>query len=285
LPTKYKIYSGAGNDFVMINNWERIIPVEKQKSFTADICLNHFPKIDGVIFLDRPQIEGSGASVRMNYYNRDGSFGAMCGNGARCTAQFAIDAGIIKTTDFLLEAVENVYKAEITGSENVRITFPDNTRYKTSIAVDTDEIGTEIKKVHWIYVGSDHIVVFIEDFNKPKVKSVDDLDIQKLGSFLRYYKDFLPAGANVNFVEPVEGDTIRIRTYERGVERETLACGTGIVSSALISSLMIALESPVRVKVQSGEELIVRFIKDGDKFKNVSLEGSARMLEEGKIKN
>ncbi len=89
----YKIYSGAGNDFVMINNWDNVIPFDNQSEFTKTICDKQFPDIDGVIFVDKPK--GTESSIRMNYFNRDGSYGAMCGNGARCIAQFSIDEGIV----------------------------------------------------------------------------------------------------------------------------------------------------------------------------------------------
>lgn len=282
---KYSIYSGAGNDFVMINNLYGEIPAGKQAAFTSDICDKQFTKIDGVIFLDNPVIAGSGAKIRMSYYNRDGSFGAMCGNGARCTVQFAKDLGVISENMLRFEAVDKVYKAEITGPEKVRVTFPGTFTCETALAVDTDDIDAEIDMVQWINVGSEHIVVYIDDIHEPEISSVDEVDIQGWGSYLRYYKDFLPRGANVNFVQSYDDkdDYLRIRTYERGVERETLACGTGIVSSALVSSIMKAMLSPVTVKVESGEELIVTFERAGDEFKNVTLEGSAKKIEEGEI--
>lgn len=118
---KYEIYSGAGNDFVMINNFNEIVPFEKQAVKTVELCTNRFKDIDGVIFLDKPRI---GSDVRMNYYNRDGSFGAMCGNGARCTAMFAHKHNIIEQNKFTLEAVDDIYTVEICDEKNVKITFP-----------------------------------------------------------------------------------------------------------------------------------------------------------------
>jgi diaminopimelate epimerase len=219
----------------------------------------------------------------MNYYNRDGSFGAMCGNGARCTAQFAIDEGILNDMRFSLEAVDKIYGAEITGVRRVRITFPDIVKYETGLVIDTEDAEFDISMANWIYVGSEHIVVFVDDFSDPEIQTVDGVDVQSYGSFLRYYKDFAPRGANVNFVELIDGNKIRIRTYERGVERETLACGTGIVSSAIISGIMREVKSPVTLKVQSGEELTVSFVREGDAIKNVTLEGSAKKIGEGVI--
>jgi diaminopimelate epimerase len=105
---KYEIFSGAGNDFVMINNIEHIIPFDRQSELTADICGKLFKDIDGVIFLEKP--ERSEASIRMNYFNRDGSYGAMCGNGARCITGFAYEHGFINEKTFNIEAVNRIYK-------------------------------------------------------------------------------------------------------------------------------------------------------------------------------
>src|SRR5205085_3911431 len=107
---KYEIYSGAGNDFIMINNWDNQIPFELQKEFTVKICNENFMLIDGVIFADKPQNTGD---IRMNYYNRDGSFGAMCGNGARCISMFAYKNHILPGKEFILEAVNDLYKAHV----------------------------------------------------------------------------------------------------------------------------------------------------------------------------
>lgn len=279
----YKIYSGAGNDFVMLNNWDNVIPFDKQSEFTKTICENQFTEIDGVIFVDKPK--GTEAYIRMNYFNRDGSYGAMCGNGARCIAQYSVDEGIVSQKEFYLEAVDKIYKAEIKGNNIVKINFPPPGEYVLNTKVKT--AGTPVN-VHWIQVGSEHIVLFIDDeLNKEslKINSLDEAKINEWGKELRYHKRFKPRGANVNFAEPVSGSQIRIRTYERGVERETLACGTGIISTAVISNMLDKAEPPVKVLVQSGEWLTVDFTKIDNKITNLSLEGSARKIGEGEIRN
>lgn len=279
----YKIYSGAGNDFVMINNWNNIVPFEKQKEFTVKICNEKFKQIDGVIFLDKPQ--GKDASIRMNYYNRDGSYGAMCGNGARCIAQFAIDDEIVKLKAFSLEAVDKIYKAELKGNNIVKIHFPPPAGYILNIEV-ISKISESYLNLHWVQVGSEHIVLFINDEENIEalgIKNLDEAKIDEWGSELRFHAKFQPEGANVNFADSISDNEIRIRTYERGVERETLACGTGIISTAIISNLLGITSAPVKILVQSGEWLTVDFKNDNGKITELSLEGSAKKIDEGEL--
>jgi len=282
---KYEIYSGAGNDFVMINNWNGEIPFDKQNKFTIDICNNQFKDIDGVIFIDRPLKAGS--AIRMNYYNRDGSFGAMCGNGARCIAMFAYKNGIIREKSFTLEAVEDKYEAEIIDDLNVKITSPEPKEIKLDLFIKADfENGPKEMNVSYVNIGSDHLVIFLnETINKTALgnKTIDEIDISFIGKILRFHNDFQPQGVNVNFVIPVSQNEIRVRTYERGVERETLACGTGIISSAVISVLKNKSKHPIRVLVQSGEWLTVDLKIEDLMIKNLSLQGSARKISEGEL--
>jgi diaminopimelate epimerase len=273
----YKIYSGAGNDFVMINNRDNTVPFEKQGDFTRKICEKQFPEIDGVIFVETPL--GKESLVRMNYFNRDGSYGAMCGNGARCIAQYSVDEGLVNENTFILEAVDKTYRAESKGGNIVKISFP-----------PPEEVKLNIKAkefiVHFVRVGSEHIVLFIKDEeNKEllKISNLDGINVNEIGKKLRFHKQFQPKGTNVNFADEISGNEIRIRTYERGVERETLACGTGIISSAIVSNLLGKVSPPVKVLVQSGELLTVDFMNENGKISSLSLEGSARKTGEGEL--
>jgi diaminopimelate epimerase len=278
---KYEIYSGAGNDFVMINNLSGAVPQNDKADFTVKICERDFMNIDGVIFIDKSL--DTRASVRMSYYNRDGSFGAMCGNGARCTAMFACTNKIVNNKSFCLEAVDKIYSAEILSDKLVKIGFPDVNDYKLNVHI---ELGNEpaVGKLHWMNVGSEHIMVFIDDILYPKTVSADDVKVNEWGSLLRFHEAFQPKGANVNFIQLAGKNTLRIRTYERGVERETLACGTGIISSAITAGLLGLVKPPVSVLVQSKETLIVEFNINGSAAENVSLQGSVRKIGEGEIK-
>jgi diaminopimelate epimerase len=284
-PVSYSIYSGAGNDFIMINNLDDLIPFNEQSEFTKRICELQFPKIDGVIFLDKPVSENN--SIRMSYYNRDGSYGAMCGNGARCIAQFAVDNKIMEQREFNLEAVDKVYKAQIIGNNIVKIFFPPPDEVKLNIDVKNVN-GTNKIVANYMLVGSDHLVIFIKDsINKDifHARSLDDVDIDLWGNALRFHPDFKPAGANVNFIDILSSHILRIRTYERGVERETLACGTGIISSAVVSAMLSKVNVPVNVLSQSNEWLKVDFDLNNKIVKNLSLEGPAIKISEGEIEN
>ncbi len=280
---KFSIYSGAGNDFVMINNWDNHVLFDKQKDLTIKICEEKFKQIDGVIFLDKPL--GTEASLRMSYYNRDGSYGAMCGNGARCIAQYALDECVIASDKFTLETVDKLYNAEVKGNNIVKIHFPPPDDYKLNIEI-TSVINKRSLNLNWVRVGSEHIVLFISDKENKITLAVNNLDEAKInewGKELRFQKRFEPKGANVNFVDVISGSEIRIRTYERGVERETLACGTGIISSAIIANLLGKVSPPVKVLVQSGERLEVDFKNNNGKILGLSLEGSARKIDEGEL--
>jgi len=275
---KYEIYSGAGNDFVMIDNWNNKIPFEKQSEFTVKICNENFKDIDGVIFADKPLKEGS---IRMNYYNHDGSFGAMCGNGARCIAMFAYKNNIIPKKEFIIEAVDDFYTASIIDDINVKIDFPEPKEISLNISLKFDLNGElDEMNVHYVNVGSDHIVIFIDDLKTP----LDNIDINGIGRTIRFHEKFQPRGANVSFVQILSENEIRVRTYERGVERETLACGTGIIASAIVAGLTKNTKPPVKVLSQSGEWLIVNFKNEDSKIKNLSLLGSAKKIGEGEIK-
>lgn len=282
---KYDIYSGAGNDFIMFDNRDNKIPFEKQKAFTKRICRERFIDIDGVIFLDKPK--HSGNRLRMNYYNRDGSFGAMCGNGARCISQFAADKKIIKEKIFTFESVDKIYKAEMLVGNIVKIDFPPPKEYKLKLKT---LLGTGNKKIeltlHWMSVGSEHIIVFTDNIENKKVLNISTLDearVNEWGKLLREHKDFKPKGANVNFVQITGKNQLRVRTYERGVERETLACGTGIISSAVTAALLKKAEPPLKILSQSGDWLMVNFNIDKNKISDLSLQGPAKKIGHGEL--
>ena len=282
---KYELYSGAGNDFVMVNNFTGGIPQNRQKELTVWLCNEKFPEIDGVIFADRPEMEGS--SIRMNYFNRDGSFGAMCGNGARCVSMFAYKNGLLNKKEFSIEAVNDQYSAVIIDDINVKIGFPKPKEIDPGLHI-TANFGEGEKKlnVSFVNVGSDHIVLFIdEEINKIALscRHMDELDVNTAGRVLRFHDDFKPRGGNVNFAQLLPDGKIRLRTYERGVERETLACGTGIISTAIAAMLTKGITSPVRIQVQSGEVLSVEGNPDGTGITGLTLTGSAKKTGEGEL--
>jgi len=259
--------SGAGNDFVLLDATRAPLPVAHAPLARA-VCDRHFGVgADGLLVLE----PSARADFLMRYYNADGSYGGMCGNGGRCAARFAFLEGIAGRHQ-RFEALDYVYEADVAESGSVRLHMKDPSGLRTGLRLSVGRArpveGT------FIDTGAPHLVVFAED--------LDHLDVKHLGRALRRDPAFAPEGTNVNFVSG-GGSTVRIRTYERGVEAETLACGTGSVASALVASGRETLESPVRVAVRSGEELLVHFEGTSGSWHHIALEGSAHILFKGTI--
>jgi diaminopimelate epimerase len=258
--------NGAGNDFVLIDN--RLGDLRLAADQISRICDRHRGiGADGVLVLERA---ANGADFRMRYYNADGGEAEMCGNGARCFARYASRvAGPREELSF--ETPAGVIGARLQG-ELVRLEMsePKDLRLGITISWPEGEIAA-----HFINSGVPHVVVPVNDLEK--------MDVRGLGSAIRRNDLFAPRGANVNFLEERGERQISIRTYERGVEDETLACGTGVVASALIFAATRNVAGPIGVLVRGGNELQVGFTKEGDQFKNVTLTGPAEFVFEGTI--
>ena len=258
--------NGAGNDFILIDN--RASEIDLDRSQIAHLCNRHRGiGADGVLLLELP---ANRADFRMRYFNADGGEAEMCGNGARCFARFANRAaGTQKTISF--ETPAGVISAELTGNlVTLRMTDPTDLRLNVKLPV-----GNENKTVHFINSGVPHVVI--------PVAEVGNVDVRLEGAAIRHHKMFSPSGANVNFIEKRESNKIAIRTYERGVENETLACGTGIVASALIFGATESCQGPITVLARGGDELEVGFERNRDQFHNVTLAGPAEFVFEGTI--
>lgn len=265
--------SGAGNDFVVIDNRTSIIvdPV----SFTIKACHRKFGiGADGVLLLETSKI----ADFTMKYYNADGSNAGMCGNGGRCLSKFAFDIGVVKNNVFNFDGFGHIYEATRIESEifELKMKDPHNLKLDQTISIKNGEI-----RANYFNTGTDHSIIFLDD--NPAIKSLNAVDVVGLGREIRYHDIYAPKGVNVNFVSRMETNRINIRTYERGVEDETLACGTGSVASALLSALKFGLESPIEVRVLSGENLTISFQKKDETFVNVKLKGSAKTTFTGEI--
>jgi len=259
--------NGAGNDFVMIDN--RAGEVRLQPEQIVRICDRHRGVgADGILLLERGS---NGADFRMRYYNRDGGEAEMCGNGARCFARFANKvAGAPEKISFQTPA--GLIRGELQGElVTLQMTDPKDLRLGIELTANGEK-----EHGHFINSGVPHVVV--------PVSKVEDVDVRGRGSALRHHKEFSPGGANVNFIEKIGARKILLRTYERGVEDETLACGTGVVASALIFAATEKVEGPISVIVRSGNELSVGFKRAGDQFTNVTLTGPAEFAFEGTIK-
>jgi diaminopimelate epimerase len=258
--------NGAGNDFVMIDN--RAGDVRLQAGQITRICDRHRGVgADGVLLLEKGT---NGADFRMRYYNRDGGEAEMCGNGARCFARFANK--VANTPEKIsFQTPAGLIRGELHGElVTLQMSEPKDLR------LDLDVVANGAKEhVHFINSGVPHVVV--------PVAQVDAVNVFDRGAAIRRHEMFSPAGANVNFIEKRGPQKILVRTYERGVEDETLACGTGVVASALIFAATEKINGPVDVVVRSGSELSVDFKRAGDQFTNVTLTGPAEFAFEGTI--
>ncbi|MFA6540188.1 MAG: diaminopimelate epimerase [Bacteroidota bacterium] len=266
--------SGAGNDFVVVDNRENIIIEPHQFSISA--CDRRLGiGADGLLLVEK----SDHAAFTMKYYNADGSNAGMCGNGGRCIAKFAFDNDIIKTDSFIFEAFGFDYRAIRHAPLLYELWM------KNPIDLKRDQnipFSDSLYKGNYLNTGTDHSIIFIED--NQQLGSLDAIDVFKIGRAIRYHDVYQPIGTNVNFVSKDGANRIRIRTYERGVEDETLACGTGSVASALLSSLRYGFQSPVSVMVKSGKTLEINFEKINQyEFQNVRLKGPAETVFTGVI--
>jgi diaminopimelate epimerase len=259
--------NGAGNDFVVIDNRSGKIQLAPEQ--IARLCDRHRGVgADGAILL-KPSSSGK-ADWAWDFYNNDGSAAEMCGNGARCFARYVRRlTGIDKA--FRFETRAGVISARFSGENvTVNLTAPRDLRLREKISLSTGET-----EVHSVDTGVPHAVLFVPDADKAMVQS--------LGSEIRFHPRFAPRGTNVNFVQMRGPSAIRVRTYERGVEGETLACGTGVTASALITAELHNFKPPIQVQVQGGEMLEVSFEGKGGQLANISLTGPAEFVFEGRI--
>jgi diaminopimelate epimerase len=257
--------NGAGNDFVVIDN--RDLKANLTTAQIALLCDRHRGiGADGLLAVEPAE---KGADYKFRYYNADGGEAEMCGNGARCfgayTAQLSSPAKELIT----FETIAGTLSAELIGS-NVRIAMSDPFDLEMNTAVELKDLN----QVHFVNTGVPHAVGFVDD--------LPALDVLKNGSAIRYHDRFAPNGANANFAAVIADDHIAIRTYERGVEGETLACGTGMCACALFHHILTGATSPVKVDVAGGETLEIGFEPFADnKFTNVTLTGPADFVFSG----
>jgi diaminopimelate epimerase len=263
---RFSKMNGAGNDFVMIDN--RVGDLQLAADQIVKICDRHRGVgADGVLVLERA---ANGADFRMRYYNADGGEAEMCGNGARCFARYASRVAGPKE-ELSFETPAGVIGATLQG-EVVRLEMSEPTDLRLGITIPLPDRQVA---AHFVNSGVPHVVVPVDD--------LENVDVRALGSAIRRHELFVPKGANANFLKERGERQIAIRTYERGVEDETLACGTGVVASALIFAAVKNVSGPIGVLVRGGNELQVGFDRSGDQFQNVTLTGPADFVFEGTI--
>lgn len=264
---KFLKMSGAGNDFIVIDNRLGVIDHYNCADFVENVCRRGVSVgADGVILIAR----SDKADFKWHYFNADGSEAEMCGNGARCVARFAFLEGIAGE-NLSFETLAGIIHAEVLG-HRVKLEMPRPHGFDLDIRLPIE--GKEYT-VNFINTGVPHAVKFVQE--------LENYDVLKMGKEIRFHPHFEPAGANANFIVVQDRSHINIRTYERGVEGETLACGTGSVAAALIAAVKGFADSPVNLRTRSGSLLTVHFDRDGNDFRSVYLEGEARVIYEGNL--
>jgi diaminopimelate epimerase len=258
----------TGNDFIIVDN--RKLLLGRDPAEIAKKLCDRFYGVgaDGLLLMEKSSL----ADFKMRIFNPDGSEAEMCGNGSRCAALYA-HAKKIAPANMKIEAMAGILNANVQG-ENVRVKLTDPKDIQWNLCLMIHECPYKVSLAN---TGVPHVIHFVDD--------LEAVEVKKLGPKMRYHEEFSPGGANVDFVKITDKNKnkIAIRTYERGVEDETLACGTGAVASAIISAEAEKLVSPVTVQTRGGEVLKVYFDLIEGNFRNVYLEGKARLVYEGSI--
>ena len=259
--------SGSGNDFIIIDNRNQIVADQGLSQFITAVCRRKLSVgADGFILIENSEK----ADFRWRFFNADGSPAEMCGNGARCAARFAVLSGIA-ATPLCFETDAGVVKAEV-NEDRVKVKMPDPVDLKLDYVV---ELSNGPRTVSSVNTGVPHVILIEEH--------IDQIEIVELGREIRHHADFAPTGTNVNFICRRKPDSIAIRTYERGVEDETLACGTGSIAGALISACKLGMTSPIHVQTRSAEYLTIYFNQTDGRFTDIYMQGDARIIYQGNL--
>lgn len=235
--------SGAGNSFVIIDNRKSGLSLFFQKKKwdcprIRNLCKSN--KVDGLLLLENSRK----ADFKMRIFNPDGTEAEMCGNGIRCISYFAYKNGIVGKRKMKIETLAGIITTFVDGKfVKVKMTKPFDFKLNFEISVNGNKFSA-----HYVNTGVPHTILFVD--------RIDKIDVKKIGANIRFSEYFKPKGTNVDFVKVLDKNKIKIRTYERGVERETLACGTGATASALISNKIKGIKYPVKVVTKGGEIII-----------------------------
>ncbi|HET6401063.1 MAG TPA: diaminopimelate epimerase [Candidatus Kapabacteria bacterium] len=296
----FQRYTAAGNTFVVMNTWEDPLSLSREgmRVLVQKACdYKNGIGADGMILINQ---SGLAADFRMDFYNPDGSTGMLCGNGARCAAQAAKDYGFADSDRAAFEVLGAINTAEFLPNGSIRVYFQDPSVIRLNFELPIEdgqnamanyiENGQNII-ASYVDLGSQHVVVFHDAF--VGVLDIEEMNIAFFGPLLRWNPEFAPVGANANFIEVREDGEeqyLRIRTFERGVEGETLACGTGCMSAAIVARMTSRItkkddrsSAPIRLLTQSGEFVTVNFSLAGSHVSNLSLEGPVVPGEAGTL--
>ena len=259
--------SGSGNDFILIDHRKPILRRERMKEFARNVCRRRISVgADGLIFIEPSER----ADFRWQFFNADGSEAEMCGNGGRCAARFAYLKGIAGSS-LTFETIAGVLSAQVDGKRvKLELTRPHGLKLDENLVIEGKPLS-----VSTINTGVPHAVHFVDD--------VEQWDVVRMGRAIRNHSHFAPSGTNANFVQIGRDSHLAVRTYERGVEDETLACGTGLVASSLIAAFKGWVKSPVSVRTQGGDTLWVHFEIEGKEVKGVFYEGDVHIIYEAEM--
>jgi len=253
----------SGNDFVVMDSRGT-----KGKGYTkqAQILCERRTGIgaDGLLILE----DSKKADFRMRIFNADGSEAEMCGNGLRCAALYAYK----NKKGLRIETEAGIYEATVTAKDRVKIKMEESKDIKLDVQI---KVNTRSLKVNYVDTGVPHVVIFVQ--------GLEGIDVEGIGRDIRYHDSFKPRGTNVDFVEVIDDKKIKMRTYERGVEGETLACGTGAVASAVITAFTLKVKACAIAVHAKGGDMKVSFNKLGNKIRDVYLEGNVREVYKGEV--
>lgn len=255
---------GAGNDFVMIDDLGETFPAENRAGLAAIGSRRTGIGCDGIILVQPSER----ADFRMRFFNPDGGEAEMCGNGARCVARFARDIGAAGE-EMSFETIAGMLRATVGEDEvTIGLTEPKDWRMNRVLVIDGEEYP-----YGFVNSGVPHVVMEVADLR--------EIDLPRLGAAIRYHEDFQPAGTNANFITVTGPNSLALRTYERGVEGETLACGTGMAASALVAGRLGKVAPPVSVTCAFGDVLRIGYTSTENGACDVTLTGKAVYVFEG----
>ena len=273
--------SGAGNDFVLFDK-NHNPEFELNTQFIAKVC-NRRTGIgaDGVIVISNREQ----TAFEMQYFNADGTTGSLCANGARSALRYCKVNGRIGLAPVKFIANDLEYLGQILDDQKIKFYLNETKRLKVKFKI---KAAGQLITAAFIDTGAPHVVIKIDDVlvntSNPGVffSNIDEFPVRELGREIRYSKDFAPEGTNVNFISLVNG-VIQIRSYERGVEDETLSCGTGSVAAALVTYFNQSVPPPIKLLAKSGDELIVDFKVNNQIVRDLSLTGPAEIIFKGEL--
>ena len=266
--------NGAGNDFVILNNLEEHLPAEILPQVAKTLCERHMSiGADGMMVVEAPT---QGGDYKMLFFNSDGSVGEMCGNGARCICRYGYEIGLAGKTQ-VVETTAGIVTGQRIDTRLYKIRLNDPTTVKLDTTVEVDGVKYPCAYVELGNPGIPHAVVPYHN-----LKNADENELRELGRKIRWYKDF-PKGANVNFYEIVGEDLVYERTFERGVEDFTYACGTGTGSVVTVLTLQGKVSgSGVRVDMAGGQ-LIIDAEREGSAIRDLYLTGPTNIVAKGEV--